>query len=122
MTHWARKAELESERLTKEVAVQVQKRKRVEDSMEDGKREIERKQRLSQKNERQFQIDKAALDHQQTLCLSMTDRLVYEQKLTREAREKLKKTISAVTKGRQEEKKVSTICLGATRILCVVFA
>ncbi len=79
-THWARKAELQSERLTKEVAVQVQKRKRVEDSIEDGKREIERQQRLSNKHERQLQIDTAALQHQQTLCLSMTDRLMYEQK------------------------------------------
>jgi hypothetical protein len=87
LTHWARRAELESERLAKEVAVQVQKRKRVEDGVEDGKREIERQQRLSKKHERQLRIDKAALEYQQTLCLSMTDRLVYEQKLTREARE-----------------------------------
>ena len=107
LTHWARKAELQSAKLTKEVAVEVQKRKRVEESMEDGKRELERQQRLSSKHERQLQIDKAALEHQQSLCLSMTDRLAHEQKVTREEREKLKKTFSAVKKGRQEEKEVS---------------
>jgi hypothetical protein len=112
LTHWARKAELQSAKLTKEVAVEVQKRKRVEESMEDGKRELERQQRLSSKHERQLQIDREALEHQQFLCLSMTDRLAHEQKVTREEREKLKKTFSAVKKGRQAEKQVSTTILG----------
>ena len=109
LTAWARKAELQNDKLTKEIAVQVHKRKRVEESMENGKRELERQQRLINKHDRQLHIDQAALEHQQTLCLSMTDRLVYERKVIREEREKVKKTFSALKKGRQEDKDVSLI-------------
>jgi hypothetical protein len=35
---------------------------------------MNRQQRLSNKRDRKLQIEKAALQHQQTLCLSMTDR------------------------------------------------
>ena len=83
LTAWARKAELQNDKLTKEIAVQVHKRKRVEESMENGKRELERQQRLINKHDRQLHIDQAALEHKQTLCLSMTDRLVYERKVIR---------------------------------------
>jgi hypothetical protein len=57
LTAWARKAELQNDKLTKEIAVQVHKRKRVEESMEDGKRELERQQRLINKHDRQLQIN-----------------------------------------------------------------
>ena len=118
LTAWARKAELQNDKLTKEIAVQVHKRKRVEDSMEDGKRELERQQRLINKHDRQLQIDQAALEHQKTLCLSMTDRLVYERTVIREEREKVKKRFSALKKGRQEDKDVSPIVLGLDDVPC----
>jgi hypothetical protein len=73
LTQCSRKADRKSATLTKEIAAQVEMRKRVEESMKDEQREMNRQQRLSNKHDRKLQIEKAALQHQQTLCLSMTD-------------------------------------------------
>jgi hypothetical protein len=121
LTQCSRKAELNSAKLTKEIAAQVEKRKRVEESMKDGQREMDRQQRLSNKHDRQLQIDKAALQHQQTLCLSMTDRLVHERKVIRDEREQFKKRVCTVTKGRQEDREVSSIFVREQAISCRIF-
>jgi hypothetical protein len=103
----SRKAEKNNAKLSKEIATQVHKRKRAEDSMEEVQRDSYRQQRLSNKHDRQLQIDKAASQHQQSLCLSMSDRLVYEQQSIRDKRQQFKKSMCAVTKGLQVDTKVS---------------
>jgi hypothetical protein len=121
LTQCSRKADLNSATLTKEIAAQVEKRKRVEESMENGQREMNRQQRLSNKHDRQLQIDKAALQHQQTLCLSMTDRLVHERKVIRDEREEYKKSMCAARKGREGDREVSSIFVRDLAVSCRIF-
>ncbi len=110
LTQCSRKADRKSATLTKEIAAQVEMRERVEESMKDEQREMNRQQRLSNKHDRQLQIEKAALQHQQTLCLSMTDRLVHEHKVIRDERDKFKKSMCAARKRRQGDRTVFFFC------------
>ncbi len=96
---------------------QVQKRQRLELIMENKMVDLNRQQRLADKQTRQLQIEQTSFDYKQRLYMSQSDRLVVDKKLIRAERAKFKINMRDATRKRVHDKKVSIIL----SVFCVVF-
>ncbi len=80
---------------------------KVDDSLLQKGREMDVLQREGNKHQRQLDVDRAALEQQQTLFVSQSERLVHERKMLFADSLKLKASMTLAAKGRQQERYVS---------------
>jgi len=66
-------------------------------------------QRAAHKQQRQMDVDRATLDHQQALCEATTARLVHERELLGVERVKLKSSLTTARHRRERESSVSVL-------------